>query len=358
MMGRSNVDWLSSRYNTASTTLLILSTAFLSGCFVTNGQLASTNAVTIQNTLPSTARAVRIIFQTGTSGSFNVPSNAGTPVGVGNGLQALRLFDTQGNTIATTGTTDPNWPTWLQSFEIGISGASNTAAPNPNCARFPEGTSEASAACTFGSNSSTCGSSANFRISEVDCGVSPPATGQGNAQDGIYFRAIFNRNTAYLGPTENILAVIEYAASAYNGAPSNPTTCFSSSSGTGFAPEQCADFSWKVFLKHYPTEATQPFMMMIPPTPYYVYGNSTNTSGASTVTKQFFVPLASDQNLTEVQISRITSNLVSGWSGWTASNTYANYLLACDPGTLRTSTGADTPLCAGLVVSSITFYRI
>ena len=180
--------------------------------------------------------------------------------------------------------------------------------------------------------------------------MNPPTVGTGTDQDGIYFRATFNRNTSYLGATENVMAVVNYSAAAYNPAPANPTSCFTNGK---FTPESCSDFTWKVFLKHTPSEVVQPYVMMIPPTAYYVNGSTSGTSSSTPMTKQFFLPLAGDPNLTSVQFSRINSTLNS------ANGASGGYITACDNGGTRLSaTGANTPLCAGIVIYSITFFRI
>jgi hypothetical protein len=332
---------------------LLAATLLLTGCF-SNATLSTTNPIALPAvTLPSSARVARIIFQQN-SGSFDAPTTAGTPVGVGNGLQAVRVYDAQNNVIASNGPSGNNWPSWLQSFEIGVSGPSNANALNANCARFASTSgAEQAQTCTFnGTSGIRCGTTGNnFRVSEADCAVSQPAPGQGNDQDGVYFRAFFNRNPSILGVTENILAVVEYTASSFNGGPASPQNCFTGS-GTGFAPENCSDFTWKMFLKHTPVEATQPYMMLVPPTPYYVNGSNITASGSSTTTKQFFIPLAGDQGLTEVQFSRI----VSGSPALNSGN--AAFEAACAPNGTGGAYGASSPLCAGMVFSSITFFRI
>jgi hypothetical protein len=334
----------------------------LTGCF-TNQTVTSNTAITVNTVaLPSSPRAVRVVFQTGSSGSFNSVGTQGTTPGYGNGLQAVTVYDpTNNNTmIATGGPSGTNWPAWLSNFEIGISGSSNPKATNSNCARFANPGEQASqcafngsgAACVGAGTCQPCGATGGqFRVSEVDCGSSgTTAPGNGTASDGVYFRATFNRDPSVLGPTENIMVVVEYAASSYNPAPQNPANCFVNAQ-TGFAPEQCADFSWKAFLRSDPTSATQPFLMMIPPTPFYVNGSTSGTSSANLVTKQFILPIASNPALNEVQFSRITSNLNSAFMGATP---YNNFLGACSPSGLP----ANSPLCAGLIISSVTFYRI
>lgn len=334
----------------------------MTGCFTSTGTLTTSAVITqAANTLPSTVRAAQIVFSTSaTTGSFNVPAPGGTAPGVGNGLQAMRVFNPDGSALASAGPTGTNWPTWLQNFEIGVSGPSNTGATGNNCARFAV-PGESAAPCTFPNETGTptCGVDGYYRVSEVDCGVAPPTQGNGTDQDGVYFRAVFSRNPALLGAAENIMAVVNYSASAFNPAPANPSTCFVNGV---FTPEACSDFTWKVFVE--PTlpltTPSQPFMMMIPPAPYYVNGSTTGNSSTNSVSRQFIIPLASNQSYTTVQFSRIQSTLNSATG---VSNAFTS---ACDPNSApptsnpaRTNgSGANTPLCAGLVVYSITFYRI
>ena len=246
------------------------------------------------------------------------------------------------------------WPPWLTSFEIGISGSVNTSAPNPNCATFA-GSAESSAInCNLGPTASPtpsqCGAPVSqFRVSEVDCaiptgGLPATSTGTGGPADGVYLRAVFNR--ANLGPAENMLVVMQYAASAVDAAPSNPTQCFV---GGQFLPENCSDFVWRAYLKHYTTEFVMPFLLLIPPTFSSVL-NSGQPSGTGIVAKQFILPLASDPNLTVLQISRTQSAFPNNGATLISACTAANALSLTSPG--------DSPLCAGVVFYSLTFYRM
>ena len=122
----------------------------LTACFTSNANLVTTQAATATAiSLPSTARAAQFIFTTNTTGgSFNSPTSGGTTLGVGNGLQAVRVFNADGSLLAN-GTTATTWPSWITSFEIGISGSNNTAAPNQNCATFAGANENTNTNCLF-----------------------------------------------------------------------------------------------------------------------------------------------------------------------------------------------------------------
>jgi hypothetical protein len=320
--------------------------------------LATTSSTLTSTAVPAGAKAFQVVLGSGASGSFTetTPTNGTAP---GAGLAAVQLFDPKdGVTVLANGTTDPNWPAWLYSVTLGISGTTNTSAPNPNCATFASANEESQSNCNYGNGNVSCGASAGqFRVSEVDCGYGAPATtnGNGGGGDGVYIQAYFNR--AHLGPTENIMVVVNYIASTYNAgantlpapvpAPATPS-CFSNGA---FSPASCADFTWQMYMKHSPTEVVQPFMAFVPP--IYNYASSSASTSPTWSTKQFIVPFSGDQNLNTIQFSRVTSLLNS------APNTNTTtYLSACDAGVSRTSGGADSPKCAGIIFKSITFFRI
>jgi hypothetical protein len=331
----------------------------VTGCLEPGG-ITSSPSGSASNTvsIPSGVKGFEVILKSGASGSFtgSIPTN-GTAVGTG--LAAVQLFDPKdGTTVLANGTSDANWPAWLNWVTIGLSGTNNASAPNPNCATFASATEQTQANCSLGGNTVNCGANENqFRVSEVDCGYGAPgtATGNGGPNDGVYIQAYFNR--AYLGSTENIMMVVNYISSTFNpGASANPNpapttpSCFS---GGAFSPSSCADFTWDVFMKHSPTEVVQPFMMFVPPIFNYLSATAQNTTGNTNATKQFIIPFSGDQTLNTIQLSRINSLLSSSPS----TNT-TTYLDACDAGVIRTSTGANSPLCAGIIFNSITFFRI
>jgi hypothetical protein len=143
------------------------------------------------------------------------------------------------------------------------------------------------------------------------------------------------------------MVVLQYAASVLNPAPSNPTLCFS---GGIFNPTltTCSDMSWQIYMKHNPFEIVQPFLMLVPPAFAYV-NNVTGTGGSGAATKQFFIPLAGDQNLSVIQISRIRA--LPGNTG--SVSPAPNFAATCGA-----NNPANSPLCMGMIFYSITFFRI
>lgn len=392
-MGTKNRSWQAG----LKLSLVISLVPFATGCLQPgSGTFSGSSAVTATPSgIPGGAMAAQVVFTTNTTtGSFIAPTNSGTPAIVGQGLQVSHLFNPDGSSLAPGGVTDPNWPAWISSIEIGITGPNNqytlpgSATPNSsntNCARFAT-TSEApgggsQALCTYGTTTNVpCGATAgSFRVSEADCNFGSDANskgvgiGNGTGADNVYIRANFNR--AGLGPQENILMVVNYAASNYYQADQTPTDCFTNyngvnlyntlpnplsnfivgpgpwfSAGTTLTPEACSDFAWKVYLHHGPTEgAVQPFTPFVPPVYSYVAGNANKTSATPNSTKQFVIPLSGDQNLSTVQLSRVFSTLKS---------TDGSFMGACDPSSGHLTTGANSPLCAGIIFNTITFFRM
>ena len=280
------------------------------------------------------AMSARIIFTQSSGGSFTVsPAVGGTLAAVGGGLLANQVFNPDGTLLATGGNTATNWPSWLTSFEVGISGPLNSAATATNCANFASSTESSQTNCVIAGVSTTCGATAgDFRVSEADCTAATTTTGTGGPNDGIYMRAIFNRTA--LGSSENMLAVLQYSASAINPGPVLPTTCFSSGS---FAPEGCSDFAWQAYIKHSAYDINPlPFMLIVPPMVSTILpGNTTPSSNPST--KQIIIPLAGDPALTVLQISRKSVGNINGITTYCQTN---------------------SPFCAGMVFYTLTFYRI
>jgi hypothetical protein len=286
------------------------------------------------------ARAAKIIFKVTPvfqtpSGSFDPAPASGTAATPGGGLQAARVFYPDGSLLAQ-GTNSSQWPRWLRSVEIGISGANNASAKNPACARFTD-FSESDSLCTLNNKNFNCsGPAPFFRVSEYDCQRNNDTlNGNGSSQDGVSIRAYFNRDTSVLGAKENILAVLEYTAASMNPAPQNPMDCWSDGK---FSPSNpgCSDSVWQIYLKHQSNEQIQPYLLLIPPT----------FRGSQISTKQFLLPLASDPNLTLVQISRI--------SGLRENENETKFKTACN----GSSPQANSPLCVGIIMHSLTFFRI
>ena len=314
-----------------------------SACFIGGGVVpvsSSSSSSAITATYPAGARAAKFYFNnslTASQASFGIPASGGTVPAAGSGLLATKAYLPSGAVLASS-TSDPNWPVWISSLELGISGSNNTSATNPDCARFAD-TNDPLAQC-FGAGTANCGApTGTFRVSEMDCSLNAAApTPNGTASDGIYVRTTFNRSTSALGALENIMAVLEYTASSYNAAPTNPVSCLNNGI---FDPtvSGCADEVWQAFLGHSATEVNQPFLLLVPPSANFSNpAQNTLTTGVSA--KQIFIPLASDSTLSVFQISRVSSVVPPS--------------AQCN----GASSPADSPFCVGMVLYSITFYRM
>lgn len=355
--------------------LVILAAAVsLTGCWKpdtgTNFSTSKLATTGLMSTTVTGTMAAQVIFNNLT-GSFGTVPVGGTAAADGSGLAATKLFKTDGTTVLANGTTDTNWPSWLTSVEVGVTGATSsytvgfggggTFSSSANCARFTTTPESSVTNCNFGSGNVVCDAPAgNFRVSEVDCdyGFDPAGqgaeTGNGSQADNVYIRAKFNRSV--LAPQENILVVVNYAASNYHAPTANPSACFSSGA---FSPENCSDSTWKVFMRSTSAEVpSNPFLIFLPPTTSYVANNS-RASGATLGTKQFILPLAANPTVTTMQLSRVTMKPVgAGPYTLPLADSDATFTAACDVAGLHTSTGGNSPLCAGVVFYSITFYRI
>lgn len=289
--------------------------------------------------IPAGAKSAKFIFrQSSTTGSFDTPSGGGTVPSPGYGWQAQRVFTADGTLLADGGPTASAWPKWISSLEIGISGANNTTATNSDCMRF-SGAADSAAQCLVNGVAKSCGAPSGYlRVSEYDCQQGTITDGTGGPSDGAYIRVNFNRDTNYLGSTENVMAVLEYSASVMNTAPATPTNCFTAGA---FTPEACSDMVWRTYLKHSATEVTQPFVMLVPPA-LRATGGSTGTGFS---TKQFVLPLAGDSTLKVFQISRVKSGIANGDATFAAN---------CAPNGVP----ANSPFCVGMVFLSLTFFRI
>jgi hypothetical protein len=303
---------------------------------------------------PAGPRAAKIIFRKHfPGGSFDAPPVNGTVNAPGLGHKAARVFNTDGSLLASS-TSSPNWPKWLTSFEIGVSGLANSGALNPDCARFADAGEQTSADCDFdadGSYDVDCGAQENYyRVSEWDCTKpgSPALDGKGGPDDGVYLRATFNRDPAYLAYTENLSVVLEYSASALNEVSADPTKCFVNGV---FTPSQpgCSDMVWQSYLKHDAYQLASPFLMLVPPAVGY-RSASANRGGSGHATRQFYLPLAGDRNITVFQLSRIKALPNSG------STTELFYRVCNETG--NTTSAANSAHCVGMVFHSLTFIRM
>ena len=97
----------------------------------------SANAIINGTVNPTGPDAVQVVFSdnsanalsaTNTGGvpaSFNAPTSAGTPASAGQHAQIL--YNADGSFLAN-GTTDVNWPGWITSVEVGVTGTNGHTA--------------------------------------------------------------------------------------------------------------------------------------------------------------------------------------------------------------------------------------
>ena len=294
--------------------------------------------------LPDGPKAVKIIFkQDPDLGSFDSAPSNGTKTARGSGFHASRFFKPDGKTLLSSR------PSWLVDFEIGLSGSQNEKANNSACARFATNVEIANSTCSYaaGVPGVKCGASgAYYRVSEWDCAQNTnPVSGNGTT-DGVYIRAYFSRLPENLAATENILAVVEYTSSAFNLPNADPATCFN---GGDFTGQNCADFIWHAYLRPNDDNHVQPFMLFVPPMNGFV-NPTLGTGGGGTTTRQIMLPLAANPDAKIFQLSRITS---SAKLQTDAANPGSDFSKECS-----TSGVGNSPLCAGMVFYSITFYRM
>ncbi len=289
------------------------------------------------------ARAAKFIFTDSASGSFSPPAPGGNLI-----HPAIRVFNADGSLLSSGGPTGSGWPLWITKVEIGVSGSANPSAPNGDCARFATAT-ESATKCDFSGSglpqnfNQLCGApSSIFRISEYDC-VSSAGTldGNGGPTDGVYVRIGLNR--AALADFENFSLTIEYSASSLRPAPADPTQCFTASGIFNPANPNCSDFAWQLYLKQATNSVVQPFLLLFPPFTGSV-NPTTLTSGTSVHSRQITLPVAADSSITEIQLSRTRGMPVS-----------AQYTATCDD---PSSPGANSPLCVGLILRSLTLFRM
>ncbi len=287
----------------------------------------------------SEVRAVRIFFLTYNNsnyGSFD-PVAVGAPYSDTMDYVADRFYSPSNDLLSGA-------PPWLQTFEIKTNGAPEY------CAQFETQLNIAGNCHPTVGTSANCGAPVGqFRVSEVDCvqAVSPLPAGIGSETDGLYMRAIINRK--YLAPYENLLMILEYTASTIHLPSTDPSTCFVNGQWT---PENCVDFLWSVYLRHSTAEMpNQPFLMLVPPLFLFAQAILKNDTQPMIATKQVVIPLAMDSTLSIIQISRQSAHF---------QGNAANLLTMCatPAGGPLPATGGVSPLCAGMIFNTETFYRI
>ena len=323
----------------------------LSACKLTSVSSQSTNTGVAITTSSSAflggQKSVKILTNNSVSGSFSAFTSGSTilptptviPPGwpgadgaseYNPGVSANQFFDMDGISVLTK-------PAWLNDVQLGLT--SNTTGTANSCA-------------TFGA-SGNYDSVNDYRVSEANCinyhGTGSNGTLGDTFNNSVFIRIILNRAATTIGTSENLLIQVEYQASGIH----------LNSDGNGAGPEQNIDQLWKVFwnpsLSYLSTQKT--FSVFVPPnyagcipsgTGYPGNaGNCAPTSykGAPITVKQIMVPLSAYPSLSVIQLSRLDGRI----------NVYG---VGTQYGSIGNFCGIDSPLCAGLVIKSITLTRI
>ena len=331
--------------------LILILVSSLSTLLLSCSQATSTStavSASAANKFASGTKAVTIIANNTSSGSF-WPPPVSVPVSTtvipstfpgGNGTSTYLpgvsptvFFDApvNGNVIVK--------PSWLLDFQMGITNTN----PVGTCAAF--------------GSAATMDVQNYYRVSEPSCGAVANGSGQNN--DPVFFRIVLDRTDTQIGTAENLIVQVEYQASAVhlNSDLVAPATTL----------DQSVDQLWRIFwndtLKTTSTPKT--FATFVPPNYAACIATGTGTTslgtatdncyatsnpnyrGAPIKTRQFIIPLSTYPTMQVIQFSRVTGRINQGGTDYVHSFCNA-----------PNGVGPDAPLCAGVVIRSVTLMRI
>lgn len=296
-------------------------------------------------------QAVRYIFKVGADGSFNDPATDSSFSGGTTGsavFPAVRAFSAEGKLLSET-------PSWIKSMGVRLTGSGTPAA----CARFALATERTSALCDWDQNNagtSPCGASAGYyRVSEWDCTNGVVANGTGAGTDPAAIRVEIDREV--MGSGENLLVTLEYRASAVAEGTSNatggsldPTRCNDSSTAFDSDNSDCADMTWRLYLKNLPTDpgssGVLPPYLVVPPFSGRV-NPELNSGGGAWMTRSFLIPLKNAPDITTLQFTRVQGRNPDDYKDSAIST---NNRSICR--------GTNTAECLGIIFKSITLVRL
>ena len=173
-------------------------------------------------------------------------------------------------------------------------------------------------------------------------------------------RIVLNRDLTLLGSAENLMVQIEYQA----------TGLHLNTDGVDPSPENNLDQLWKVFWNTSLASQSAPnvFSMFVPPNQAACLAGGSGTAGLSgstcvngykgapTTMKQIIVPLSAYSTLSVIQLSRLKGRINN--TDTFPSSAPVNYVAPFFAPSTSTDCQADSPLCLGLVIRSVTLLRI
>ncbi len=241
------------------------------------------------------------------------------------GVSATQFFDVDGSTIISK-------PSWLQDFQLGITGISSGAG----------------ACATFG-GAGTYDVTGYYRTSELECNHAADS-GTGLSSDQVFLRLILDRTV--IGTAENLMLQVEYQASGIR----------LNSDGVSVNPENNLDQLWKIFWNStlYTGTASNVFSLFVPPNMSACLNDGSGATGAPgncvsgykgapVSVKQIVIPLSAYPTMSVIQFSRMAGriNNTDTFSGGASVNYVSSFC-----------TATDSPLCLGVVIKSVMLMRL
>ncbi len=295
----------------------------LSGCLEGNTE----NSVTTPGDDPwysfaGGVKAVKIIFGTGASASFDavsgIPTNDLSAVPPGYpGYDAVTLPQYRAGYSSTrffsadSVSTEITKPNWIKDFQISLSPTTTTP-----CTQLTSG---------------------YYEVTEPNCATTGSMSGTGSSSDEAFFRLILDRNSAKIGLRENLNIQFDYSvAGLRNYAYVSPGQAITT-------PDDALDQVWKSFWSPGLASSTvaSPLGYFVPPILSACATGSADCSIARRG-KSIFVPLAALPTAKVLQFSR------------TGGRSTAGFISECDSST-PAKTGSD---CVGIKIYSITLMRL
>lgn len=267
-------------------------------------------------------KAVKIVFGTGASASFDavsgVPTNdlSAVPPGYPGydaatlpqyraGYSSARFFS------ADSVSTEITKPSWIKDFQVALSPTTSTP-----CTQMTSG---------------------YYEVIEPNCATTGSMSGTGSSSDEAFFRLVLDRNSANIGLKENLNIQFDYSVAglrnyAYVSAGQSITT-----------PDDALDQVWKSFWSTGLASSTvaSPLGYFVPP---ILSACATGAADCSIARRgrSVFVPLAALPTAKVLQFSR------------TGGRSTAGFISECDSST-PAKTGSD---CVGIKIYSITLMRL
>jgi hypothetical protein len=267
-------------------------------------------------------KAVKIIFGTGASASFDavsgVPTNDLTSVPPGYpGYDAVASYQYRaGYSVARyfsadSISTEIAKPAWIKDFQVALSPTISTP-----CTQMTSG---------------------YYEVIEPNCATTGSMSGTGSSSDEAFFRLVMDRNSAKIGLKENLNIQFDYSATGLR------NYAYVSAGQAIVSPDDALDQVWKSFWSTglSPSTVASTLGYFVPPILSACASGAVDCSIARRGRSQF-IPLSALPTARVLQFSRTSGRSTAGFIGECDSSTPAK-------------TGSD---CVGIKLYSITIMRL